>query len=200
MPRPTSAFPTRSIACPGVPFRDIRRVFSHPVALNQCVKFFRENPQLERVPFYDTAGSVKMLMEERPTDAAAIASSMAADCTARRFSNGHRGRPEQLHPIFPAEAARIASAEILRCRMEDMLGFPDSESSWSVVPMLKRFRFAGHQLYENRVSTGSRETLGVLVLPRFSGRADDPCRRKHSGISRRWSAFFACWAPIRRRT
>lgn len=67
------------IACPGVPFRNIRRVFSHPVALNQCVKFFRENPQLERVTFYDTAGSVKMLMEEHPADAAAIASSMAAD-------------------------------------------------------------------------------------------------------------------------
>ena len=67
------------IACPGVPFRNVVRVFSHPVALNQCVKFFDENPQLERVPFYDTAGSVKMLMEETPTDAAAIASSTAAE-------------------------------------------------------------------------------------------------------------------------
>src|SRR6476619_7254526 len=45
------------IACPGVPFRNIRRVYSHPVALNQCMLFFRKHPQLERVPFYDTAGS-----------------------------------------------------------------------------------------------------------------------------------------------
>ena len=67
------------ITCPGVSLRQIRRVFSHPVALNQCIRFFREHPTLERVPFYDTAGSVKMLMEEMPTDAAAIASSMAAD-------------------------------------------------------------------------------------------------------------------------
>ncbi|HYP05609.1 MAG TPA: prephenate dehydratase [Bryobacteraceae bacterium] len=73
------------IACPGVPLRNVRRVFSHPVALNQCTKFFRDNPQLERVPFYDTAGSVKMLMEERPTDAAAIASSMAADMYAAKI-------------------------------------------------------------------------------------------------------------------
>ena len=66
------------IAPPGVTFRKVRRVYSHPVALNQCLKFFERYPQLERVPFYDTAGSVKMLMEELPGDAAAIASSVAA--------------------------------------------------------------------------------------------------------------------------
>jgi prephenate dehydratase len=67
------------IARPGVSMRRIKRVFSHPVALNQCLNFFREHPELERVPFYDTAGSVKMLMAEGLDDAAAIASSIAAD-------------------------------------------------------------------------------------------------------------------------
>ena len=52
------------IAPPGVKFSQIRRVFSHPVALNQCRHFFEENPQIERTPFYDTAGSVKMVMEK----------------------------------------------------------------------------------------------------------------------------------------
>ena len=66
------------IAPPGVPFRSIRRVFSHPVAINQCLDFFAANPQVERVPFYDTAGSVKMVMEENLHDAAGIASSLAA--------------------------------------------------------------------------------------------------------------------------
>lgn len=67
------------IACPGVRFKQLRRVYSHPVALNQCLKFFAANSQLERIPFYDTAGSVKMLMQDLPDDAAAIASSVAAD-------------------------------------------------------------------------------------------------------------------------
>lgn len=67
------------IACPGVRFSQVRTVYSHPVALNQCLNFFADHPQLERVPFYDTAGSVKMLMENMPTDAAAIASAVAAD-------------------------------------------------------------------------------------------------------------------------
>ena len=67
------------IAPPGVRFRDIRRVYSHPVALNQCLNFFAKNAQLEKTPFYDTAGSVKMLAETRPPDAAGIASSLAAE-------------------------------------------------------------------------------------------------------------------------
>src|SRR6202050_2012535 len=67
------------IAPKGVAFSKIKRVFSHPVALNQCLDFFARNPQIERVPFYDTAGSVKMLMNESLTDAGAIASSVAAD-------------------------------------------------------------------------------------------------------------------------
>jgi prephenate dehydratase len=67
------------IAKPGVAMRNVKRVFSHPVALNQCLDFFARNPRLERVPFYDTAGSVKMIMQEGLDNAAAIASSIAAD-------------------------------------------------------------------------------------------------------------------------
>jgi prephenate dehydratase len=67
------------IAPPGVSFHKIRRVFSHPVALNQCLTFFERHPQFEKVTFYDTAGSVKMLMEEKLTDSAGIASAAAAE-------------------------------------------------------------------------------------------------------------------------
>lgn len=66
------------IAPPGVRVRDLRKVYSHPVALNQCLKFFARHRKLERVPFYDTAGSVKMIMEKKEPGAAAIASSVAA--------------------------------------------------------------------------------------------------------------------------
>jgi prephenate dehydratase len=67
------------IAPPGVSFRSIRRVYSHPVALNQCLDFFAKHPGIEKTPFYDTAGSVKMLMEDHPDGAAAIASALAAE-------------------------------------------------------------------------------------------------------------------------
>jgi prephenate dehydratase len=66
------------IAPPGVRFGEIRKVYSHPVALSQCLRFFASHPKIERVPFYDTAGAVKMVMAERAPAAAAIASQTAA--------------------------------------------------------------------------------------------------------------------------
>ncbi len=66
------------IAPPGTKFADVRRVYSHPVALNQCLDFFARYKRIERVTHYDTAGSVKMVMEDRPEQAAAIASELAA--------------------------------------------------------------------------------------------------------------------------
>jgi prephenate dehydratase len=73
------------IAPKGVKFSDLRRVYSHPVALNQCLDFFAANPQIERTPFYDTAGSVKMLTEESHPDAAGIASIVAAEIYGARI-------------------------------------------------------------------------------------------------------------------
>jgi len=67
------------IAMPGVRLSEIRRVFSHPVALNQCRHFFERHPKIEAVSFYDTAGSVKMLRDEAPPQAAAVASEAAAE-------------------------------------------------------------------------------------------------------------------------
>jgi prephenate dehydratase len=67
------------VALPGVRFRQVTRVYSHPVALSQCLDFFDRHRRLEQVPFYDTAGSVKMLVEQRPEGSAAIASALAAE-------------------------------------------------------------------------------------------------------------------------
>lgn len=66
------------IARPGAKMSSLRRVMSHPVALDQCRDFFRKHPQIEAVPFYDTAGSVKHVMENRLQDAAGIAGRQAA--------------------------------------------------------------------------------------------------------------------------
>lgn len=67
------------MGAPGVKFGQLRRVYSHPVALNQCLDFFKANPQLEKIPYYDTAGSAKMVIREKLRDAAAIASRVAAE-------------------------------------------------------------------------------------------------------------------------
>src|SRR6476661_10513579 len=66
------------IAPRGVKNADLRRAFSHPVALDQCRDFFRDNPKIQAMPFYDTAGSVKHVIEAGLRDAAGIASKHAA--------------------------------------------------------------------------------------------------------------------------
>jgi prephenate dehydratase len=66
------------IAISGTSIGQIDRVFSHPVALAQCRRFLAEHPRMESYAFYDTAGSVKQLVELRDRHAAAIASEAAA--------------------------------------------------------------------------------------------------------------------------
>jgi prephenate dehydratase len=66
------------ISAPGVQLKSVRRVLSHPVALDQCRDFFRRHKQVEPVPFYDTAGSVKHVIARKLNDAAGIASRLAA--------------------------------------------------------------------------------------------------------------------------
>jgi prephenate dehydratase len=67
------------IVVPGSAIERIQRVYSHPVALAQCRVFLEQHPEIEAIPFYDTAGSVKQLMELRDRNAAAIASARAAE-------------------------------------------------------------------------------------------------------------------------
>jgi len=66
------------IAPHGVALTDVRRVHSHPVALAQCERFLRANRQIEVAPAYDTAGSVKMIVESNSGEDAAIAGATAA--------------------------------------------------------------------------------------------------------------------------
>ena len=66
------------IAAPGVSLEDIRTVLSHPVALSQCRDWLAKFSQAKAVPFYDTAGSVKHIMEKGLRDTAGVAPVLAA--------------------------------------------------------------------------------------------------------------------------
>jgi prephenate dehydratase len=66
------------MALPGVKWEQVRRVYSHPQALEQCREFLEKWPAVEAAPAYDTAGSAKLIAERRWQDAAAIASAWSA--------------------------------------------------------------------------------------------------------------------------
>lgn len=88
------------IAFPGVTLRNLKRVYSHPVALAQCRKFFKRHRAVEKAPFYDTAGSVKMLAEKRLPGAAAIAGRVAAKVYGGRVLQTHLEDHQQNYTRF----------------------------------------------------------------------------------------------------
>lgn len=67
------------LAPPGSDLDAIRRVFSHPVALAQCRRFFARHPGLRSVVAHDTAGAVETIMRSRSGSEAAIASRRSAE-------------------------------------------------------------------------------------------------------------------------
>ena len=77
------------IGFPPTTLQSLRQVYSHPVALAQCSRFFARHPRVEKIPFYDTAGSVKMLAERGLAGAAAIASRTAAAVYHARILKTH---------------------------------------------------------------------------------------------------------------
>jgi prephenate dehydratase len=66
------------IANHGVKPHNVKRVFSHPQGLAQCLKFLKKMPQAERIPVSNTAAAVRKIKDGRLLDAAAIASLQAA--------------------------------------------------------------------------------------------------------------------------
>jgi prephenate dehydratase len=56
----------------------VERVLSHPVALAQCTRFFREHRWIAAVPVFDTAGAVPLALDDATGATAAIASRRAA--------------------------------------------------------------------------------------------------------------------------
>lgn len=66
------------LARPGVELKDVKRVYSHPQALDQCAGFLARHG-MEAVVDFDTAGAAKLLSENGRDDSAAIASLKAAE-------------------------------------------------------------------------------------------------------------------------
>jgi prephenate dehydratase len=102
------------IAAPGVKLEEVRCVLSHPVALSQCRKFLAGFPEAKSVPFYDTAGSVKHLMEENLRDTAGIAPALAAKVYgAQVLVEGIEDHPQnytRFHLLRRSEDGRIDRA------------------------------------------------------------------------------------------
>jgi len=102
------------IANPEASIDSIERVYSHPVALAQCRRFLADHPTMKPLAFYDTAGSVKQLMEQRDLHAAAIASETAArHYGATILAAGIEDNPENYTRFFLVRRSAGAKSDPL---------------------------------------------------------------------------------------
>jgi prephenate dehydratase len=67
------------MALPGQKITDIREIRSHPIAIAQCMAYLNQLPGMALVESDDTAGSARIVSENRLPGVAVIASSSAAE-------------------------------------------------------------------------------------------------------------------------
>ena len=170
------------IAPPGVPFKKIERVYSHPVALNQCLKFFAKYPHIQKVPHYDTAGSVKTIMEQQLNGTAAIASSVAADIYgAAVLKRNIEDDPQNFTRFFLLKrpgAKPISSGEV---QWKTSLVFTTANSPGALFRSLSAFALRDISLakIESRPLRG--KPWEYLFYLDFLAKADDPRSLKALG-------------------
>ena len=133
------------IAISGAATGEIDRVFSHPVALAQCRRFLAAHPKMEAFAFYDTAGSVKQLVELRDRHAAAIASEAAArHYGAHILLAGIEDNPENFTRFFLVRRAADAATDPESNKIS--LAFSVENRPGSLVAALAEFSGLGTNL------------------------------------------------------
>lgn len=67
------------MALPNQTIDDIEEVYSHPIALLQCMEYLKEFPKIKIIEYKDTAEAAKRIKEQNLKKVAAIASEKAAE-------------------------------------------------------------------------------------------------------------------------
>lgn len=67
------------VALPGETISSIKEVYSHPMAILQCFKFFEDYPHIRLIDSEDTALSAKMIYDNKLKGVGAISSTLAAN-------------------------------------------------------------------------------------------------------------------------
>jgi len=112
------------MAKPGVHRGELRRVQSHPKALEQCVQFFRKNPALKPETVYDTGGAAKMLSEGENHDIGVIASTRAAERYGLEILEGEIEDNAENYTRFLVLAKQAESTESKRVKTSIVFAVP----------------------------------------------------------------------------
>lgn len=124
---------------------ELDRVYSHPVALAQCRRFLGAHAKMRPLAFYDTAGSVKHIVETGDRQAGAIASTAAAHYYGAEILQSEiEDNPENYTRFFLVR--RAAEAEIDPTANKISLAFSVENRPGSLVAALNELSAMGTNL------------------------------------------------------
>ena len=151
------------IVNPGTTLDSIKTVYSHPQALAQC-RTFLEHLKYELVPTYDTAGSVKLIKEQKLLKRR----SHRQRTGSRTLRHGnprprHRRQQRKLHSILcPIPTGFSANRQ--RQNLNNLLSQTRTRLT---LPRTGRIRQTQHQPNPNRIQTDQKNRMGIQFLPRL---------------------------------
>jgi prephenate dehydratase len=165
------------IAPPGVPFRKIRRVFSHPVALNQCLNFFSDHP---RKQLTDAAGIASALAA---TNYGAVILKRSLEDDRKNFTRFFLLRRPEFARKFPVKTNS-------RTKWKTSLVFTTRNIPGALFRSLSAFALRDLNLakIESRPLRG--KPWEYLFYLDFFGRVDDPVSQKALGHLQEITDFF----------
>ena len=198
------------IVRPGVALEDVRRVLSHPVALSQCRGWLAAHPTIQPLPFFDTAGGVKHILETDSRTEAAIAPELAATLYGGQILvHGIEDHPENLtrfHLIIrddpadsPGDPFGLRTPEQPPNKLS--LAFAIEHRPGTLVRALDALAIAGVNLskIESRPVPGSPWQYVFHLDLRFDGQAQADhaisLLRPHTSMLRELGRYRAAEAP-----
>ena len=95
-----------------VPASALRRILSHPLALDQCSAFVAALPQAQAVPFLDTREAMRAVAEARDPTLAAIGSPEAAAAHDLHILNRNVGNQDEILMRYVALARAPVSVDV----------------------------------------------------------------------------------------
>jgi prephenate dehydratase len=134
----------------------IKKVLSHPKALEQCSHFFREHPWISMVVHMDTAGAAEEVAQSADPSIAAIASSYAGDLYGlRTLKTGIENDPQNYTRFVTIAKKRPENASPLINKCSLVFELPHTPGS--LANLLQQFSKLGVNLtkIESRPVKGS---------------------------------------------
>jgi chorismate mutase / prephenate dehydratase len=118
------------LAIEGAPLIKIRRIFSHPQALSECMKFISKLPNCQALPDADSAMAVKKVKEENNPEFAAIASEEAGRLYGLKVLRRNIGNLQDNYTRFLVLAKKPSSIDLrIRCKTSLIMATPHEEGA-----------------------------------------------------------------------